>query len=129
MHETIICPGCQRRLLLPEECGGREVQCPSCQTQFPAQPSPPVLAHAADPAVLSRADASPASSGPERRRRFGEEDEWRPLRRGGRRRQSNGMAWVLGIVGGMVGLLLIGSCLGLVFFRSWTNRLHRPADP
>src|SRR5260370_20820248 len=36
MAKIITCPGCQRRLHLPEEFHGETVQCPSCQTQFPA---------------------------------------------------------------------------------------------
>jgi tetratricopeptide (TPR) repeat protein len=51
MNETIACPHCRRRLLLPEEHLGRQVRCPSCQATFragadaiqAAPPAPPVL--------------------------------------------------------------------------------------
>ena len=41
MIDMITCPNCQRKLNLPPECEGQEVQCPSCKTQFRAMPAPP----------------------------------------------------------------------------------------
>lgn len=34
MAQTISCPSCRRRLLLPEELIGRLIRCPTCKTEF-----------------------------------------------------------------------------------------------
>lgn len=39
MREVLFCPGCQRRLQLPDEAYGKAVQCPSCQRVFTAEPA------------------------------------------------------------------------------------------
>jgi tetratricopeptide (TPR) repeat protein len=49
MPETISCPGCRRRLLLPEGLAGRTIQCPSCRHLFQAEAPPPVDVPAAVP--------------------------------------------------------------------------------
>lgn len=36
MNQTIDCPGCQRKLAVPENLMGHEVQCPSCAAKFVA---------------------------------------------------------------------------------------------
>src|SRR5436190_7658103 len=38
MRDVLYCPGCQRRLQLPDEAYGKAVQCPSCQRVFTAEP-------------------------------------------------------------------------------------------
>lgn len=37
MRDVLYCPGCQRRLQLPDEALGKPVQCPSCQRVFVAE--------------------------------------------------------------------------------------------
>lgn len=37
MREVVYCPGCQRRLQLPDDAMGKSVQCPSCQRIFVAE--------------------------------------------------------------------------------------------
>jgi hypothetical protein len=61
MPETITCPFCQRRLLLPEQVRGTEVRCPSCQTVFRAGAEPCLVVVAAiDPQPSApRPDADP----------------------------------------------------------------------
>jgi hypothetical protein len=52
MMEVITCPGCGRRLQLPEEVIGEDVQCPACGQTFTAQnpaPPPPVRAPSLEP--------------------------------------------------------------------------------
>jgi LSD1 subclass zinc finger protein len=39
MRDVLYCPGCQRRLQLPDEAYGKSVQCPSCQRVFIAEPN------------------------------------------------------------------------------------------
>lgn len=38
MPTTVTCPSCGRALSLPEDAGGRKVQCPTCGTAFDAAP-------------------------------------------------------------------------------------------
>jgi hypothetical protein len=50
MRDVLYCPGCQRRLQLPDEAYGKPVQCPSCQRVFTAEPNltnPPASANPA----------------------------------------------------------------------------------
>jgi hypothetical protein len=73
MPEIIHCPGCQRKLQVPEELLGSDVQCPTCKQTFVAAvgasalpaPPPPLPAEPARPAY----DLAPAP------------DEPRPMRR------------------------------------------------
>ena len=37
MQEIIYCPGCRRRLLLPDDAINRLAQCPACQRTFTAE--------------------------------------------------------------------------------------------
>jgi tetratricopeptide (TPR) repeat protein len=43
MADIVQCPRCQRRLTLPEEARGRQVQCPGCRTAFAAAPTAQVV--------------------------------------------------------------------------------------
>lgn len=42
MAEIVGCPKCGRKLAIPEEFAGRDVQCPSCSNQFRATAPPPM---------------------------------------------------------------------------------------
>ncbi len=41
MHDSVACPHCQRRLLIPEGLADQMVQCPGCRQTFAPQASPP----------------------------------------------------------------------------------------
>jgi hypothetical protein len=81
MREVIYCPGCQKRLQLPEGAIGRSVQCPGCGREFTATGSmgnPPVSADAPKP--NSNAPTPPPS------RRYDSNDDL-DLDRGRRKRR------------------------------------------
>ena len=79
MAEIISCPGCQRKLQVPETVFGQTVQCPSCQATFTAEnPAPP-------PPGVRIPNLEPYRPLPERaetpRRRGGYDDYGGPIRR------------------------------------------------
>jgi hypothetical protein len=91
MRDVLYCPGCQRRLQLPDEAYGKAVQCPSCQRVFTAEPNltnPPASAGAAKMAGLPAANKpAPARAYDEvgdldrpRNRRRGRDDDDSPPR-------------------------------------------------
>lgn len=58
MRDVLFCPGCQRRLQLPDEAYGKSVQCPSCQRVF--------IAEAALQSTPAASAPKPAASTPAR---------------------------------------------------------------
>lgn len=52
MAQTISCPSCRRRLLLPEELIGRLIRCPTCKTEFQGEGAISLDIQAALPAPL-----------------------------------------------------------------------------
>jgi tetratricopeptide (TPR) repeat protein len=124
--ETIICPHCRRRLLLPEETVGMSVQCPGCRAQFTAtvggMPTPLVLAPAPIDDLEPREDLEPIDDldqrvqggaaslpapRPELPRR--KKQPRRPAPSGGRK-----LGWV---IAGMLTLAALGSVLLIVLLR------------
>ncbi len=63
MEETIACPSCGRRVLLPEHLSGQEVRCPGCTGVFVARdnapPKPPVIEGAVQTGVPMATPVSP----------------------------------------------------------------------
>jgi tetratricopeptide (TPR) repeat protein/uncharacterized protein HemY len=59
MPDIIRCPGCHRRLALPEEVAGRMVCCPSCRTEFPALSGMPADAPATTYVLTPSPEAQP----------------------------------------------------------------------
>jgi hypothetical protein len=61
MPIEISCPGCNRRMHVPDAAAGRQVKCPGCQTSMLVQIAAPVTAPLATPlAAASQATARPA---------------------------------------------------------------------
>jgi hypothetical protein len=116
MQEIINCPGCQRKLQIPEELLGKDVQCPTCGHTFqaalemPATPRPEADA----PEYRERPREAPLTRS-KRRRRYEDEDDYdddggriRRRRRDLEPHRGN-MILVLGILSivlGFVGLVL-----------------------
>jgi len=82
MNETILCPGCQRKLAVPENLLGQDVRCPSCGVKFtasihtanappPPLPTPPPLPESR-PDLGDDPDFSPRRA---RRRDYDEDDD------------------------------------------------------
>ena len=70
MQEIIYCPGCRRRLYLPDDAIGRLAQCPACQRTFTGEmllANPPGTAAAAASRPVS-APPRPATAVPPPRR-------------------------------------------------------------
>ncbi|HEX3315779.1 MAG TPA: hypothetical protein VHR72_12840 [Gemmataceae bacterium] len=85
MQEIIYCPGCRRRLSLPDDAIGRLAQCPACQRTFMAEMSlanPPGAAAAAAAATSRPASpvARPATAPVPAPKRF-DDDYDRPRKR------------------------------------------------
>ncbi len=64
MQQIISCPGCQRKLQVPDTLLGQDVQCPTCGIAFVAQlagqpPPPPAPSPAAAPPAYDRPPPSP----------------------------------------------------------------------
>ena len=81
MQEIIYCPGCRRRLTLPDDAIGRLAQCPACQRTFMAEMSlanPPGTAAAAS--RLSVPAPRPAAAPVPAPRRY-DDDYDRPRKR------------------------------------------------
>jgi hypothetical protein len=107
MAETVACPDCQRKLLVPEELLGKLVQCPGCGKVFTAMlgAPPPGEAPTAPPAA-----ELPVLPPPERPRvdwLGEEEDEHHPLRRRARR-DAEPHRGVLILVLGILSLVVCG---------------------
>ena len=82
MQEIIYCPGCRRRLNLPDDAIGRLAQCPACQRTFTAEMSLANLPGAAAAAASKPAPPipRPAAAPVPAPRRF-DDDYDRPRKR------------------------------------------------
>jgi hypothetical protein len=97
MREIIYCPGCQRRLHLPDEAVGQLAQCPGCQRTFQAElslsnPPPSTRAAAAPlptPARLTPPRRNDSDYDLDRRRRRREDEIDDDIGRRGRRAASH----------------------------------------
>ena len=131
MIDVIACPNCQRKLNLPPECEGQEVQCPGCKTQFRAVPqAPPVSplavttpAFPAPPAVTVREEeidpgTLPPPSTPRGRPRPLLRNAPRPSRSSGAK-----AVWMVPVGGVIVMTCLCG------IFRSLDRGHHQVAIP
>jgi hypothetical protein len=88
MNEIVDCPGCQRKLQLPSDLLGQDVQCPTCGKLFAARaggghyqpPAPPAPKPSRDWDDRRHDDEPP----PRRRRYYDDDDDYgRSGRRGG----------------------------------------------
>jgi hypothetical protein len=82
MQEIVYCPGCRRRLYMPDDAIGRLAQCPACQRTFTAEmalANPPGTAAAA--AAASRPATAPSRPAPVPAPRRLDEDYDRPRKR------------------------------------------------
>jgi hypothetical protein len=113
MSEVLICPSCHRKLQVPQNLLGEEVQCPTCHTTFTARavdepagapPESPAPIPVPEPARPRRKDAGDADpeSGRVRRRR---PSDYEPHR--------GALVLVLGILS--VALTLTGACFPVGF--------------
>jgi hypothetical protein len=66
MPTIVDCPACQRKLRLPDEFAGKQVQCPTCRHTFQSDSAPPVAvaAPAPPPAAPMASDAAPSGELP-----------------------------------------------------------------
>ncbi len=107
MADIISCPSCQRRLHLPDEFVGQEVECPSCQTRFIA---------GAPPAVRAESESDPGIESSEQARRRLRHTRSGPLYLTDRTdaslpsRSGHRLAWLLG---GLVTVVVLAA--GIVF--------------
>src|SRR5437016_1724469 len=71
MSETIVCPGCRRKLRLPSECLGHTAQCPACKKQFGTSEYLPLvtLVAPAPPPAAPAEPVEPREEPPPRRAR------------------------------------------------------------
>src|SRR5262249_37330336 len=64
MPNIVDCPACQRKLRLPDEFAGRQVQCPTCRHTFQADTAPASVEVAApapaQPLPMVASDAAPS---------------------------------------------------------------------
>jgi hypothetical protein len=67
MPEMLTCPGCQRKLQVPETLLGQNVQCPTCGATFRAQTEFGVSTAALPPVPREETAPSPEAPPPERR--------------------------------------------------------------
>lgn len=116
MPEIISCPQCQRKLQLPDELMNQTVRCPSCATEFVAQPGeaapPPLPPNSSLPAPYEQ--APPSYEDQPRRRPPSDWEDDEDYRRERRRRRRDlaphrgGMILVLGILAicGVASLIL-----------------------
>lgn len=79
MAEVIHCPSCQRKLSVPENLFGEEVQCPTCASTFVARPD-------AAPAASQRPSA-PIPFAPESPPGPAQQQDWDDYERRGRGRR------------------------------------------
>jgi hypothetical protein len=120
MPEVLTCPGCQRKLQVPETLLGQDVQCPTCGASFRAQADLGFSAAPLAPVQLDQAPAEePAPPPPQRTYRHPEDhDRVADVRR--RRRRDvephrGGVILGLGIASLCVLVLgLAGAVIGVV---------------
>jgi len=117
MNDVITCPACERKVQLPREYLGRNVQCPECKRTFLA--GDPMTGIATDPSLppmpsISNAPESPTAldeAAPRYPARHDDDDafdDW-GVRRAQLRRDHGGVVLALGI------LSVVIWCLGAVF--------------
>src|SRR5262249_21885299 len=73
MPEITQCPGCQRKLQVPETLLGQQVQCPTCGAMFTASldaDAPPPLPPRSEAMPPRERDDYGGDEGPRRRRRY-----------------------------------------------------------
>jgi hypothetical protein len=111
MAETIGCPECTRKLLVPEDLLGSQVKCPTCGATFTAElnaPAPPLLPLRVveEEPPRRRTEESDQRPSEPRRRRWDHEDrdddeDYRPRRRFRRDWEPHrgAMILILGILG------------------------------
>jgi hypothetical protein len=112
MAEVLTCPSCNRKLQVPDNLLGQDVQCPTCSATFLAQASGPVLPPIEPPLPLAPLDESPRS----RRRDWGDDDydDDDGRRRVRRRRRSDyephrgAMIMTLGILSFFIASFILG---------------------
>jgi hypothetical protein len=113
MAETIGCPECTRKLLVPDELVGSEVKCPTCGATFTADvsapPPPPLPLRVVEEEPAPRqAEESRPRPGERRRPRWDDEDrddDYRPRRRFRRDWEPHRGALVL-----ILGILGLAAC-------------------
>jgi hypothetical protein len=122
MPEIIHCPRCQRRLQVPEELLGQEVQCPTCEAIFEASQVAGTPRPREEPATQprpERGDDEPRER-PLRRRRFEdyEDDEYddEDSYRRGPRRDLVPHRGAMILVFGILSLLAFLVCLPMALF-------------
>jgi predicted Zn-dependent protease len=122
MPAIILCPQCQRRLRLPDDYQGEELQCPACRADFLVDPD----TLTASPVTAAPAAPRPKSPAPRPDREPAKDDEDRPRdRRDSRRprwdrprsprpaaRKSSGAGWVIALV--ILGALGLCAVLGVL---------------
>jgi hypothetical protein len=62
MNEIIACPSCQRRVTVPSEYFGKQVQCPQCKTTFLAEDPSAAAYQAGKPLGFAEPSAPPPIS-------------------------------------------------------------------
>jgi uncharacterized membrane protein YccF (DUF307 family) len=133
MPLLVNCPGCGRKLRIPDEFAGRKVKCPTCGEAFDANPSPegaPPPAAAPAPAPLGTPvsvtpKAPPQPERPPREKDLRDDDDRegdgdRPWERGGELRRDcephrGNLVMLLGIFGTVCGGIALTAfcCSGL----------------
>jgi hypothetical protein len=115
MHETINCPGCRRKLQIPETLVGKDVQCPTCSTTFQASLDPtPEPRRPAPDSPEYREEPAGRPSTRSRRRRYDEDDDFDEDRVRRRRRDVEPHRGSLVLVLGILSIVLpfVGLVLG-----------------
>jgi hypothetical protein len=115
MQEIINCPGCQRKLRIPEELLGQDVQCPTCNKTFQATLEQPPAPRPREESADYREEPTEKRPVRRKRRRYDDDydDDYEDDRYRERRRDlephRGGMILTLGILSivlGIFGLIL-----------------------
>src|SRR5438094_7863633 len=122
MPEVLTCPSCQRKLQVPEDLLGQDVQCPTCGATFLANLAGTRATSTAGSSAGSRNHEAPSQSRAleKSRRRDPDEDDYDDYDRGGRkskirrRRRTDyephrgGMLMAMGIISIFMMQLILG---------------------
>jgi hypothetical protein len=115
MQEIINCPGCRRKLQIPDTLVGHDVQCPTCSATFQAtlDPTPAPPRPEPDPADY-REEPFERPSSRRRRRRYDEDNDFDEDRVRRRRRDVEPHRGSLVLVLGILSIVLpfVGIVLG-----------------
>jgi hypothetical protein len=131
MPFPVTCPECDSTQNVPDEAAGKKLRCKSCQAVFRAEPPPESETERA-PATRKRSrtddedrsrKSHPRDREDDRRRRDAEEDDVRPGRRKPRKRSP------LPLIVGLVGLVLVLGCGGLVAYLVFGGRSEKAFTP